>query len=219
MRELRRAFRAGGVWRAPAPEKPSPPPRVEQLARVEPRPIPPPRRKSRLPWVAAGAAVALLVAGGAVAAVLSLTGGDDSTGAMPTVQETLPTTMSESLPTTTNPTLADSIALHLEEIAASQGALIAQVRLLEPGAESLAELRYAADALAASVVETQEFLDGLVPADSNEASTLSLLRRALAEHLAYAEAISGLPPRTRDFTGAQARATMARAEQARGRRT
>jgi hypothetical protein len=160
-------------------------------------------------------AIALLVAGGAAVAVLSFTGGEDSTEAESTEELPPAVITSEPLSPAPSPTLANSVAPHLEEIAASQGALIAQVRLLKPGAESLAELRYAADALAARVMGTQEFLDGLVPADSNEASTLSLVRRALAFHLAYAKAISNLPPRTRDFTNAQAQATMARAEQAR----
>lgn len=196
-----------------ATEPPSPRPAAEEPSRVAPPATSDPKGMRGLRRVAVGAAVAVLVAGGAVAGVLTLSGGDDATEASPTEQP-LPTRTSEPLPSS-SPTPADSVAPYLEELAALQGALIAQVTLLEPGAKSLAKLQYAGDALAARVVVTQEFLDGLVPADSREASTLSLLRRALAEHLAYAEAISGLSPRTRDFTNAQARATMARAEQAR----
>jgi len=50
-------------------------------SRAEPPPPPSPGGKRRLRWVAIGVAVALLVAGGAVAATLSLTGGDDPTPA------------------------------------------------------------------------------------------------------------------------------------------
>jgi len=42
------------------------------------------RKRGRVVWVAVGAAVALLVAGGAVAAALSITGGDGSNQALPT---------------------------------------------------------------------------------------------------------------------------------------
>ena len=48
----------------------------QQLSSGEPSPIASSTRKRRLVWVAVGAGVALLVAGGAVAATLSLTGDD-----------------------------------------------------------------------------------------------------------------------------------------------
>ena len=205
----------GECGAALASEAPPPQPAVEQPSPVEPRPTSPPRGKRRLRWVAAGAAVALLVAGGAVAAVLSLTGGDGSTEVVTTEQQTLSGATSETLPPASNPTLADSIAPNLEELAASQSALGAHVRSLEAGTESLAEVRDTADALAASVVRTQAFLDGLAPNDSTEAATLSLLRLALASHLAYAETIASLPSRPRSFTRAMAQAAIDRAEEVR----
>lgn len=196
-----------------APETPSPQPAAKVPTRVAPPPTPPPRGKRRLRWVAAGAAVVLLVAGGAVAAVLSLTGGDDAAEGIPTEQQPLPAATSESLPPASNPTLVDSISPHFGVLAESQGALNARVRSLRAGVESFAALRQAADALAARVVGTQEFLDGLTPTDSAETGTLLLLHRALAAHLAYADAISSFPPRPRSFTNAQAQAAIARAEQ------
>lgn len=196
----------------PAAEIPSPEAAEEPPSRVEPPAASPPEGEGRLRWVAAGAAVGLLVAGGAIAAVLAFTGGDGSTETTSTVQQTLPTSTSESLPTAPNPTLGDSIAPYLEELAASQSALSAQVRSLQAGTESLAELRYAADAVAASVVRTREFLDSLGPNDSTDAGTLLLLRRALASHLGYAKTIADLPSRPRFVTEAHAQAAIAQAE-------
>lgn len=179
---------------------------------AEPRPAPEPSA-SRLRWTAAGAAVVFLVAGGAAAAVLTLTGEDGSPEATPTEQEPLPTDTSESLPTTPTPTLVDSTSAHLGELAVFQGALNARVRSLRAGVESFTALRQAADALAAHVVVTQELIGGFAPADSTETATLALLNRALDAHLAYANAISGFPAHPRSFTSAQAQAATARAEQ------
>lgn len=178
---------------------------------------PPPARpegKRRLRWVAAGAAVGLLVAGGAVAGVLALTGGDDATEAMPTEQP-LPTSTSEPLPPVSSPALAESMGPRLEELAASQTALSARVRSLEADVGSLAALRQAANALAARVMGAQQLLDGLAPTDSADAETRVLLQRALAAHLAYAQAIAGLPSRPRFLNRTSAQAAMARAEDAR----
>jgi hypothetical protein len=186
-----------------APETPSPQPVVEQPSRVEPHPASSPRGKHRLRWVAAGVVVALLLAGGATAAVLSLTGGDGSPEPTPTEPQPLPT----------SPTLVDSVSPRFVMLADSQGELNARVRSLRAGVESFAALRQAADALAASVAGTQDFLDSFAPTDSTDAATLSLLNRALASHLAYAETISGLPPRPRAFTSTQAQELIARAEQ------
>ena len=104
----------------------------------------------------------LLVAGGAIAAVLLRDdGGNDE--AVTTEQQPPPTVTFEPPPPASSPTLADTVAPRLELLSASQGALIAQVRLLGPGVGSLAPLRQEADALASDVVETQQLLDGLAP--------------------------------------------------------
>ena len=195
------------------PETPATQTVVEQPARVDHRPTSSPRGKRRLRWVAAGVAVALLATGGALAAVLALTGGDGSTEATSTEQEPLPTDTSESLPPTPNPTLVDSASPHLGELAVSQGALNARVRSLRAGVESFGALRRAARALAARVVATQELIGGFAPTDSTETVTLSLLNRALNSHLAYANTISSFPARPRSFTSAQAQAATARAEE------
>ncbi len=110
-------------------------------------------------------------------------------------------------------TLADSVTPRLVALGTAQAALSARVRSLSAGVESFAALREAADALAVDVVGAQGFLDGLASSDSDETATLSLLRSALAAHLAYAQTISGFPPRPRFLTAAQAQSAMARAEE------
>ena len=165
-------------------------------------------------WVAAGAAIGLLVAGGAVAGVLAFTGGDDTAQATPTEEQPPPATTVESPPTASNTALLDSMHPRFVALAGYQGALSARVRWLEAGVESFAALRQAAAALGASVEGTQVFLDGYTAADSKEAETISLLRSALAAHLAYTDAISRFPRRPRSFTSAEAREAIARAGQA-----
>ena len=156
----------------------------------------------------------LLVAGGAFAAVLLRDDGENDE-ALTTEQQPPPTVTFESSPPASSPTLADSVAPRLELVSASQGALIAQVRLLGPGVASLAALRQEAEALASDLVETQQALDGLAPADSTEAGALVLLRPALAAHLAYAEAVARFPTLPRSLTSAQAQGAITLAEQAR----
>ncbi len=134
---------------------------------------------------------------------------------MTTEQQPPPTVTSESSPPASSPTLADTIAPRLAQLSDAQAAVIAQVRSLGPGVSSLAALRQEAAALASDVVETQQLVDGLAPADSTEAGTLPLLHRALAAHLAYAEAVSRFPARPRSFTRAHAQGAIALAEQAR----
>lgn len=183
---------------------------AEETTRVEPPPAPPPRGTRRLRWVVVGAAVVLLGAGGAVAAVLTLTGG----GSPPT---------SVPRPPASKRALADELTPPLQALAASQDALNARVRSLTRGAQSFAVLRQAADALVTQVARTQGVLDGLTAHSSREATTLTLLREALSAHLAYAETISGFPPRPRSFTtpkrGEQSPAPRRRSSPTRGSRT
>ena len=141
----------------------------------------------------------LLVAGGALAAVFLRDDGEKDE-ALTTEQQPPPTVTFEPPPTASSSALADTVAPHLELLSASQGAVIAQVRLLGPGVASLAALRQEAEALASELVETQQALDGLAPADSTEAAALVLLRPALAAHLAYAEAVARFPARPRYLT-------------------
>ena len=112
------------------------------------------------------------------------------------------------------PTLAEGIAPSLQLLAASQSALADRVRSLIAGVESFAALRDAAESVAASVVETQRVADSLAPSDPAEQETLALLRQALAAHLAYAEALSSFPSLPRSLTDTQARAAIARADEA-----
>jgi hypothetical protein len=207
------AFAPAGLADAAAPETPARRAALEEPARAAPPLAPSPGRKRRLRWVAAGAAVVLLLAGGTVAATLMLADGDDATGAVPTEQQSLPSATSESPPSSTG-TLVDGFHPYLVELVGYQGALSARVRSLEAGARSFVALRQAADALGVRFVGAQAFLGDFAPADREEANTLSLLNRALAAHLAYAVAISNLPPRPRSFTSAEAREALARAEQA-----
>ena len=206
---------------APADEPPAhaltPEAPVEEPPEVEPGPPPAPAgERSRLRWVVAGTAVALLLAAGATVAVLSLTGDDGTTEAV-TTEETLPTTTTttETLPPASTPTLADSVSLYLAELSASQAALNTRLRSIQADAASVAALRDAATALAADVVRTQGFLDGVAPNDATEASTLSLLRSALAAHLVYANTLASLPSQPQALTDAQVQAAVTRAEQAR----
>ena len=171
-------------------------------------------RKRRLRWITVGAVVMLLVAAGAFAAMLLRDDGGDNE-ALTTEQRPPPTVTSEPPPPPSTPTLADTVAPRLELLSASQGALIAQVRSLGPGATSLAAVRQEAEALASEVVETQQFVDGLAPADSTDAAALVLMHRALAAHLAYAEAVSRFPVLPRDFTRAHAQGAITLAEAAR----
>ena len=79
----------------------------------------------------------------------------------------------------------------------------------------MAAARQEAEALASDVMDTQQLVDGLAPADSTEAGALALMHRALAAHLAYAEAVSRFPVLSRDFTRAQADGAIELAEEAR----
>jgi hypothetical protein len=156
----------------------------------------------------------LLVVGGAVAGVLMLGGGDDATEAIPT-EQSVHTSTPEPLPPAPSQTFADSVGPRLEEVAASQSALSAQLRSLEAEVGSLAALRQAANALAARVMGAQQLVDGLAPTDTADRDTRLLLQRALAAHLVYAEAIAGLPSRPRFLNQTSAQAAMSRAEEAR----
>ena len=155
-----------------------------------------------------------LVAGGVIAALLTR-GDEEPHVVVNTVRQPAPTVPSEPPPPPSSPTLADTVAPRLELLSNSQAALIAQVRLLGPGTASLAAVRQQADALASDVIETQRFLDGLAPADSAEANALGLMHRALAAHLAYAEAVSRFPALPGSFSRAQAQEAITLAEEAR----
>jgi hypothetical protein len=168
----------------------------------------------RIRWVAAAVAVGLLLAGGAVAGVLTLTGDDDETVAESTEQPSFPETTTESFPPEASQTLADTIRPRFVELVGYQAVLSARVRQLQAGVESFAALRQAAALLDASVVEAQDVANGFAPADGSEASALLFLNSALADHLAYANAISRFPARPRFFTKAAAQEAIARAERA-----
>ena len=173
---------------------------VEHLAAA-----PPGAAKRRMAWIAAGAAAVVVVACGAVAALLVLPGPDPTP---------VPPTKPEPPPPTPGPTLAERIAPSLQTLTASQDALDDRLRSLIAGVESFAALRDAAASLADSLVQTQQVVDGLAPGDAADAEALTLLRRALAAHLAYADALSSFPPVPRSLTAARARAAIARAEEA-----
>jgi Double zinc ribbon len=170
-----------------------------------PAAAPPEAAKRRMTWIAAGAAVVLLVAGGAVAVLLVLPGSDPTP---------VPPTKPDPRPPAPSPTLAERIAPSLRVLTASQDALDDRLRSLTAGVESFAALRGAAASTAASVVQTEQVVDGLAPDDAADAEALTLLRRALAAHLAYADALSSFPPLPRSLTATQARAAIARAEEA-----
>ena len=189
-------------------------PGVESPSPVEPPPTLPAAGGRRSRWIAVGAVAVLLVAGGAIAAVL-MRGDEEPHVVVTTERQPPPTVTSEPPPPPSSPTLADTVAPRLELLSDSQAALIAQVRLLGPGVASLAAVRQEAEALASDVIETQRFLDGLAPADSAEANALGLMHRALAAHLAYAEAVSRFPALPRSFTRAQAQGAITLAEEAR----
>ncbi len=174
-----------------------------------------PGRTHRRRWVAAGA-VALLLAAVAAAAVLSLTGDGDPTEAsaadsVATELQSPLTTGSEASPSSSSPTLVDSVTPRFVELVGYQGALSARVNGLKAGVESFAALRQAADALAASVVGTEDSLDDFAPTTSREAGTLVLLRRALVAHVAYTDALSSFPTLPRSFTRADAQEAIDRA--------
>jgi hypothetical protein len=153
----------------------------------------------------------LLVAGGVVAGVLMLTGGDDGAEVTPT--EPFPTAPSESTPSVSSPTLVDTFHPYFVELVGYQGALSARIRWLAADQESFVALRQAAVALGASVADAQDFLGRFAPVDSSEANTVSLSDSAMVAHLAYIDAISRFPRRPRFFTEVQAKAAIARAEQ------
>ena len=188
----------------PAPWEPAPEPTVEESPPVEP-PQGSSTGRRPLQWVAAGAVVVLLVAGGVVAAFLL------RSDPQPLPQ---PTTTLETIPPPTTPTLAESLAPSFRALTAAQDALDGRLRSLTAGVQSFAALRREAAALAASLVQTQQVADGLTPGDAADARALTLLRRALTAHLAYADALLGFPPLPRSLTEAQARAAIARAEEA-----
>ena len=206
---------------APADEPPAhvqlaPAGSEEQPLQVEPAPTPAPTdERSRLRWVVLAVVVALLVAAGATAAVLSLSGDGDSTEAVPTEEEPLSSTSLETQPLETSPTLTDSITPPLEEVASAQAAINVGIRSLIADAGSFAALRQAGDSLVGSVTRAQGSLDALVPSDSTEANTLSLLRLALAAHLSYANTIAFFPTAPPAFVKAQAHEAIIRAETAR----
>jgi len=181
----------------------------------EPRPAPAPTGSHRVRWMAAGTGVVVLVAGGATAAVIALTGGDDSPEAASSEQVTLTQDSAETQPPASSATLVATVAPLLGDVAAAQSAVGVRVRSLTANTASRAALRNAADALAARIVRAQAVLGTVTPNGSAEAQTLSVLRPALAAHLAYAESIASLAARPDPFTETEAKAVIARAEQAR----
>ena len=147
-------------------------------------PNPASRGKHRGRWIAMGIGVALLVAGGAVGAVLALAGGDGSTGATPTEQP--PATTTESPASRVEP---DARRQHRSSPGGAHylsGRPQRSGPLARPQAWSRSP-RYGKRPMRSplGVVGTQGFLDGLASSDS-ETATLSLLRNALSAHLAYA---------------------------------
>jgi hypothetical protein len=156
----------------------------------------------------------LLVAAGATAAVLSLTEGD-STQAASAEEEPLPSISSETQPLETSPTLTDSIAPPLEDVASAQAAVNVGIRSVIANAGSFAALRQAGESLVGSVTRAQEYADTLAPSAGTDANTVSLLRLALAAHLAYANTIAFFPTEPPAFVKAQAQEAVTRAETAR----
>jgi len=198
-----------------SPAAPAPQPTVEHPSPIEPPPSGAPPGRKRVPWIAAGGVAALLVAGGVVAALLLQSDGDgDSTELVSTAQPP------PQQPTTTEPvrlpapTLAESITPSFQAIAAAQDALDDRLRSLVAGVESFAALRTGTATLVTSLVQTKLIAEDLTPGDAAEAKSLPLLRRAVAVHLAYADALLSFPPLPRSLTEAQARAAIARAEEA-----
>jgi double zinc ribbon protein len=202
----------GEPFAAPDPVPAPAPPPVAVPAAIEAAPGAPPGR--RRTWIAGAAAAAVLVATGVLGAVLVL-GDDDTSEAVTTEEQPSPETFSSGPTTVAAATLAETVSPRLQALAADQDELSTHLRSLRPGVESFAALRSAADALASDIVPTQGLVAGLAPNDGTEADAIRLLERALVDHLAYAEAIVGLPAQPRLVTEAQARAAVARAEQAR----
>jgi hypothetical protein len=202
------------VDQTPTLTEPAPAGPEEQSLGVEPAPAPTPAgERSRLRWVLA-AGVALLVAAGATAAVLSLSGGD-ATEATPTVEEPLQSTSAETERLETSPALTDSIAPPLEDVASAQAAVNVGIRSVVADAGSFAALRQAGESLVGSVTRAQEYVDTLSPSDSTDANTVSLLRLALTAHLAYANTVAFFPTAPPAFVKAQAQEAITRAEAAR----
>ena len=159
--------------------------------------------------------VALLAVGGGAAAFLLRSDGSTSSEVTPTTPPAQPATTSKDAPTPSpRATLADTIAPSLQVLTASQDALDDRLRSLTAGVQSFAALRGAAASVAASVVQTEQVVDGVAPGSAADAQALGLLRRALAAHLAYADALLSFPPLPRSLTASQARAAIARAEEA-----
>ena len=201
----------------PGPEvasaEPGPSPTVEQPSPVDPPPGAPSGRRNG-PWIAVGAVATLLVAGGIVVALfLRDDGGGGSTELASTAQPPPRPTTTEALPPTATPTLAESIAPGFQAVTTAQDALDDRLRSLTAGVQSFAALRAEAAMLVTSLVQTKQVVEGLTPGDA-DAGTLTLLRRALAAHLAYADALLSFPPLPRSLTAAQARAAVARGEEA-----
>jgi hypothetical protein len=154
------------------------------------------------------------VAGGIVVALVLRDGGHGGSTELVSTAEPPPRpTTTEALPPTPTPTLAESIAPGFQAITAAQDALDDRLRSLTAGVQSFAALRAEAATLATSLVQTKQVVEGRTPGDA-DAGTLTLLRRALAAHLAYADALLSFPPLPRSLTDAQARAAVARAEEA-----
>ena len=201
----------------PGPEvtaaEPAPRPTVEQPSAIDPPPPGTPTGLKHVPWIGVGAVAALLVAGGVVAALLLRSdGGGGSTELVSTAEPPRPTT-TEAVPTMPTPTLAESIAPGFQAVTAAQDALDDRLRTLTAGVQSFAALRAGAATLATSLVQAKQVAEGLTPGDA-DARTVTLLRRAIAAHLAYADALLSFPPLPRSLTDAQARAAVARAEEA-----
>lgn len=189
---------------------------AEASPRIEAPVAAPAAGRSRLLRFAAAAIAALLVAGGVVATLLLRSDGEGSSEVVPTAPQPPPQpgTTSETAARPATPTLAESITPGFQSIAAAQDALDDRLRSLTAGVQSFAALRTGAAALATSLVQTKQVADGLTPTDAAEAKTLPLLRQALEAHLAYADALLSFPPLPRSLTDAQARAAVARAEEA-----
>lgn len=138
----------------------------QQLPPVEPRPTPPSARKRRLLWVAVGAAVALLVAGGAVAAVLSITTGPEPTPGPESITNTtdvLPT--NDATTTETGGAIGQGVDQTCEDLVAFF-ALAKEVDIARGGnsVDDVEKLAAAASELASKAPEEPETGDFLVDA-------------------------------------------------------
>lgn len=99
-------------------------------------------------------------------------------------------------------------------LARDQRALDLRVRSLRAGVASFAALRRAAASLAVQIRDVQDAVDLVVPADGHDRGTLTLLRSALAAHLAYVRSLGDFPTRPRSLAKTQASAAIAGADRA-----